>query len=279
MNCMYDTLVLSGGGCKGMIQIGALDYLYFKKNVDIFNIKYFYGTSIGAVVCLLLACDIEPCRVYENFCESCNEFPVNSAKKNLISLDVFLLRIEELIFNSMGYIPSLLQMKTKMGKYLTFTSYCLEDKECVYISYETFPHISCMNAVKMSCAIPYIFDEVKIDNKTYIDGGIADNFPLEIALKWKTVKYKIFEPKKILGILVEDDFYYENTFTSYTINVFMIPIISSNKKALAFAEKMGVPVIKILWKNNPRKMLYPDRRELRTMFTKGQIEVENQLKI
>jgi predicted acylesterase/phospholipase RssA len=46
------------------------------------------------------------------------------------------------------------------------------------ISYLTHPKLSLMTAVQMTCAIPILITPVCFDDKCYIDGGMACNYPL-----------------------------------------------------------------------------------------------------
>ena len=49
----YDSICLSGGGSKGIILLGSLYYFYDKKIINFEKIKYYSGTSIGSLICLL----------------------------------------------------------------------------------------------------------------------------------------------------------------------------------------------------------------------------------
>src|SRR3990170_8230654 len=54
----YNTLVLSGGSIKGCCLLGALQYFYDKGQLS--NITKYVGTSIGAIICYLLAIGYTP---------------------------------------------------------------------------------------------------------------------------------------------------------------------------------------------------------------------------
>ena len=53
----FDTLCLSGGGINGFLYIGALDYLQTNNIIDFTKINNYFGTSIGAMTCFILALD------------------------------------------------------------------------------------------------------------------------------------------------------------------------------------------------------------------------------
>ena len=50
------------------------------------------------------------------------------------------------------------------------------------ISYLTHPELSVVDAALMSCALPILITPVLIDNKCYMDGGVAANYPLKYCI-------------------------------------------------------------------------------------------------
>ena len=57
-NKKYNTLVLSGGGSKGIPMIGALQYLYDHDIIQEFD--SFYGSSVGGILCVLIILGYTP---------------------------------------------------------------------------------------------------------------------------------------------------------------------------------------------------------------------------
>ncbi len=45
-----------------------------------------------------------------------------------------------------------------------------------------------MNSLKLSARIPIIFGPIKYNNDFYIDGGVWNNFPIDIAIKYHKKK-------------------------------------------------------------------------------------------
>ena len=56
----YHTLILSGGGTKGLCILGALQYMQDTKRLECDSIKRFIGTSIGAIISYFLAIGYTP---------------------------------------------------------------------------------------------------------------------------------------------------------------------------------------------------------------------------
>ena len=55
---MFETLVVSGGSTKGILFLGALHFFYLKGSLD--QINSYFGTSVGSIICLLLAVGYHP---------------------------------------------------------------------------------------------------------------------------------------------------------------------------------------------------------------------------
>ena len=66
----YNTLVLSGGGIKGLLILGALQYLYETGKLQKKNIRKYIGTSIGAIINVLLIIGYEPKEIVAHIVKS-----------------------------------------------------------------------------------------------------------------------------------------------------------------------------------------------------------------
>ena len=65
----HDTLVLPGGGIKGLTILGALQYCH--DNFLLTDIVNYVGTSSGSMICYLLAIGYTPVDIITNIC--CNQ--------------------------------------------------------------------------------------------------------------------------------------------------------------------------------------------------------------
>jgi predicted acylesterase/phospholipase RssA len=95
-----------------------------------------------------------------------------------------------------GYLPTLQDLKTKFNKTLICITYNLTDNTSEKLSYDNFPNLPCITAIRMSCNLPLIFENYKYGTKYYIDGGIANHFPINIGDEIGN---------KVLGILLTSD--------------------------------------------------------------------------
>ena len=58
------------------------------------------------------------------------------------------------------------------------SAFCLNSSETVYFSKDTHPDMKVIDAVCMSMAVPFIFSCGTYMDKTYIDGGMKEEYPL-----------------------------------------------------------------------------------------------------
>lgn len=185
-------LVISGGG-PIMIQIlAAIQELEQNDYLNMKSIESIYGTSAGAIIAVLLSLkfdwetlnnyiikrpwqEVFPIKI-QNILDAYTKkgiFDIKTVEKCFkplfdakdISLDITLADFYEL---------------TKIELHLfsfEINEYKIED-----ISYKTYPTLSLMKAIQMTCALPVLVTPVFIDNKCFIDGGLACNYPLNFCL-------------------------------------------------------------------------------------------------
>lgn len=189
-------LVLPGGGGKGAYQIGvmkALEELGIKK-----HIKYISGSSIGSLNSLLfMQGDLDIAReVWENI-SSEKILPVDNF--DLVKKGFFLTLGSKNLSFVKKYIPSALQQGNLSrdglleisNKYLDvskiqesgITSYAscadIETLNPKYFKYNDCDEERIKKIFLATSAIPTIYEPENIDGKLYVDGGVADNVPIQ----------------------------------------------------------------------------------------------------
>ncbi|MHC5200736.1 patatin-like phospholipase family protein [Myroides sp. LJL119] len=158
-------LVLSGGGYKGLVHAGALQFLQEQ------NIKpnILAGTSAGAIVCCLYAIGMSPLEILDFF-KSVNLFRWSHftfSKPGLIDVYAFDKYLNQVFGNQK--IKDL-DIKT----HITATNITL-GKLHVFDS-----QVKITDAILASCAFPGIFSPYKIQDTLYSDGGVLNNFPTDV---------------------------------------------------------------------------------------------------
>ncbi len=178
-----NTLVLSSGGTKGLCFIGALEFLVKYDNLEINKINKFCGTSIGALVSLLLYIINDLDKVKKMFLETnVNELLCDIKIINFIntmgvaSTDKIKDRIKSvLINNGLSENITLQQLKNIYKKDIVFVSTDIISEKIVYITPETFPDMLIIDAVLSSMAIPFVFPPIKYKNFCFVDGALLES--------------------------------------------------------------------------------------------------------
>jgi predicted acylesterase/phospholipase RssA len=221
----YDTLVLAGGSSKGIVTLGALQYAY--DNYLIKNVNKYVGTSSGAMISFLLAIGYTPIEIITYIC--CNQLLEKILHFNIVamingegasSFTNIYESFEKMTIEKIGFLPTFRDLKERFGKTLVFVTYNITENKAEYLSYETYPNLPCLIAIRMSANLPLIFEKYKYGNSYYIDGGVCDNFAIDIGDKIGN---------KILGIVLnsrKEDFSNEPDMNilEYIYKIMFIPV-------------------------------------------------------
>ena len=209
----YTALVLSGGASKGIIQLGFLHNLLIQQIVDFEKINVYVGTSVGSIINFLLSIGYNPVEIL-TFIFS-EHFELKSATNinflNIISNfgiysnEPIFEYISKITEEKIGFIPTLKELYDVFGKEIVCVVHNLScnpyenEKETIYMNYKSHPNLSCIEAIKMSSNIPFVFEKYIYDKNYYVDGGLSDNYPVEYACSQYT-------NKNILGIAVHNSY-------------------------------------------------------------------------
>lgn len=194
----YNSLVLSGGAVRGLTILGALQYAY--DNFLLKNVKFFFGTSVGAIICYLLVIGYTPIEMIVYLCT--NQLMEKMQSFNIVamiqgrgasSFNYLTEHLEKMTIAKIGFLPTMEDLYTKYGKTLVCTTHNITESRTEYIRYETHPKVPCLTAIRMSANLPLVFERFKYGHSIYVDGGISDNFPIQMADK---------PGNKVLGILL-----------------------------------------------------------------------------
>lgn len=209
-------LVLSGGGAKGIAHAGVIQAL---EDNDI-PIDYVTGTSMGAIMGGLYVTGHTPAEMME-LLES-KEFGYWSTGRINPDLTYF--------FASEAATPSLLTVPVKLGKskstkpeppqslinplpmsyafvelFEAYSAQCGRDFNRLMVPFrcvasnplenrkEVMRGGSLADAIRSSMSFPLVFQAIDVDGHLLYDGGIYDNFPVDVMLK-------DFAPSVIIGV-------------------------------------------------------------------------------
>ena len=221
----FEKVVLSGGGIKGLMELGAIHYFYENGLYDPEKVHTYAGASIGSVISLLLICGYAPMEIFTRMYTSEKFFDLGSGQSiwniiehtGLFPISVFSEKIRELIEEKMGSVPTLGQLKKLTGKTLIAVVTNVTEMRVEYFSPENHPELSSLDAVKMSCNLPLIFQKIMYHGSYYVDGGLLDGFPINQVDDCHT---------PILGVVVSgtDCSLKETNFIGYLYRLINLPI-------------------------------------------------------
>lgn len=168
--CMIDTpvhFILSGGGARGFAHLGVIKAC---QEIGIQPASY-SGTSAGALVGALLAAGYSPDYILEFILKQGLSTYLRFAfnRMGLFSMERVEKILQELIphdcFENLQTPLSVCATNLSHGKSTYF---------------QTGPLI---RPILASCCIPGIFEPIVIDGKSYVDGGVLNNLPVEPTLE------------------------------------------------------------------------------------------------
>ena len=182
-NDTIETLVVSGGGMKGVASLGAVSAL--RKMGSLRSVKTVVGTSAGALVAAAFATDRADARLLDELCRS-----------SRLRADIELHRVLSTFGLDTGanldaWIGVVLggrrytfrQLYRERGVRLVVCATNVSTRRAVYFSPESTPEMDVGLSLRMSCSIPLYFAAVPHDGELYVDGAVSDNFPLEWAAR------------------------------------------------------------------------------------------------
>lgn len=181
-------LVISGGGLKGFAGLGSLKCLL--DNYVINNCDTLAGSSVGAVICFLYNIGYGPKDIYDvleqidftkliKYIEPENLlldpcFGISSPEPIIYSIHKFMKNKN--INNKITFLQLYEMTKTN----LIITGTCLNDITIKYFSHSTTPDMQILKALRISISIPFIFRPYQYDGKLWVDGGVMNNFPIDL---------------------------------------------------------------------------------------------------
>lgn len=209
-NYNITNLVLSGGGLKGISTIGALKIFNDNKILD--DITTIAGTSVGALIAGLYCIGYS----FDEICKLIMKLDIeNIICPNPVNiLDYYALDTGE----RFEYVLTKIIESKKLKKTISLkevyeikkinliiTGACLNDGQIYYFSHINNPDMPLITCIRISASIPIIFKPVTYCGKTYVDGGIIDNYPMHLFKN---------DMSRTLGIYVQDSIEYKNEINS-----------------------------------------------------------------
>lgn len=192
----YDYLVFSGGSIKGIAFLGALQVLLEYKIITS-NMKGYAGTSAGSIIASLLSIgltydeiqkymfDIDISKIPDDkigFIRDTENFIKNYGVCKGNYLYKYLGNIIKTKCGNKDY--TIRQLYDDTGVKLVIPVTDVNKKETVYLhphnSVDAYKNIPIRLAVRMSTSVPFLFEPIKYNNSLFVDGGVIDNYPINV---------------------------------------------------------------------------------------------------
>ncbi len=187
---MYKTLVISGGSIRGVSALGALHELRTKNSNLLSSIENYVGVSVGSLIVTLLVMGMTEDVIFEEFID------VDVGKMLNISLMSFMnemglddgkkmMNFVQEKFTKLGFSPviTLEQLHRITNKDLNILAVNIDKSTEHIFSHRSDPKCMVIDAVRMSCGIPFYFTTWTYNGDRFVDGAAMNNFPLSYATK------------------------------------------------------------------------------------------------
>ncbi|MEY4433337.1 MAG: family protein RssA [Bacteroidota bacterium] len=231
-------LVLSGGGAKGFAHIGVLKVI---EEAGV-KIDYIGGTSMGAVVGGLYASGYNATQIDSifqntNFDELLNDFIPRSSKsfyekRNdesyalVLPFNKFRIGIPEALSKGL-YNFNLLSRLTKNVRHVKDFNQLPIPFLCIGTNIETGKQVllnkgNLAQAMLASAAFPSLFSPIEIEGELLVDGGVANNYPIQ--------EVRNLGADLIIGVDVQDGLLDRNQLKNATKILVQITNLQSIRK-------------------------------------------------
>jgi len=244
MKLNFNELILSSGGSRGIIFIGAL--IKLNEFYPINNFKYYTGSSVGSIILTLLNIGYELQEIKEIMLnlelQNFQEFKI----KNLLSNSGFddgnkLDKLLQAIFECKNISKNItfLELFNKTGIVLTLNTTNITTGLVEYNNYLTTPNLNLLKAIRMSSNIPIVFTPISYNNYLYVDGALLDPYPFDFNKNTNKLglyivdddEYNFFSDKNVVFINEKEN------FLNYFMNILKVLYTNYLKKNYKIKKK------------------------------------------
>ena len=280
---MITHLAISGGGSSGIKFAGSLKYL--EETNQLCNIKTILGTSIGAIIAVLLSYSTVD-SIINNIKYLQGSFDIDDINLNnflvnygFLSKTKIIETIETILKIQFDHIPTFHELFKLSKKEVIITSFNLNEGKVVYFSYKTHPNMCISKAMSLSINVPFVFEKEVFDNDLYVDAGLMSN-----NLSWEY--FSNISSKNKLGIYL----YIETKptiITDITLSEYILKICKTfceqsminYEKSICLSDE-NIFIIKEEFNqfNASDKLSLPSDKEIYEMLRHGYNEIQSYLK-
>lgn len=188
MDKKYKNVIFSGGSIRGLSYIGCLKSLEEQGILE--GLTTFAGVSIGSIMATLIYLGFSSKELYQlimaikldelknidfdNIMDFFTNFGVDNGEK--------FKKFIEICIRKRGFKHDInfQEAQNIIKKKLIIVGSCLNTQSADYFSYETTPKMKIVDAIMASISIPFYFTMKTYGEFSYGDGGLIDNFPIQL---------------------------------------------------------------------------------------------------
>lgn len=181
-------LVISGGGPRGIAVLGSLHYCY--ENGGLRKVTEYWGTSMGSIIILLLSIGYTPFEIFHKLYTLDTLAPPEMLNNHNILEETAFCPVEllgnsvrEMIREKVGENsnPTFLELYTRFDNKIHIIGSNASKMKGECFSVDTNPFMSVIDAIEISCDLPFIFNKKVYNGDVYVDGGLINNYPIDLA--------------------------------------------------------------------------------------------------
>lgn len=199
-------IVLCGGGPNCFSQLVMIHSLINHDIIKYDTIEKIYATSGGTIVGTLIALKIPLNEVIDYIIErpwnktiklEMNMILNFHEKKGLYNYElIYKILYPIFLSNDISVDITLKDIYDEFKIELRMITTELESFDMIELSYQNYPNLKVIDAITMSCSCPPLFCPFQYENKHYIDGGVCNNYPIDL------MKRDIDPDESILSIII-----------------------------------------------------------------------------
>jgi predicted acylesterase/phospholipase RssA len=226
---IYDAIVFSSGGARGIAHLGALAEL--EPRYDMSQTRLFIGTSAGAIAACIACLGL---RARDVFDACVVPFKYEKQFKLHLLTQAYGLdkgeSLEKFIASIVPHDLTFRDVYRDTGNVLSMIGTDITTSSMAVFDPVRTPDMTLRHALRISCSIPFLFTAVEHEGHIYVDGALTSAFPVSVAVD-------VYGCKDILGINFEE---YSSTVsgTSMTFEEYISTIVDtvvySNSKHRSF---------------------------------------------
>jgi len=189
---MIKELCIGSGGEKIPALMGGA--LALRDNGLLKELETIAGSSAGAIVATLALTGVTCGEVVHGMYILANvvwDFDISSlfTRFGVIAGHTVFVKLEDFICEHTG-LPkgfTFSQLHAKYPVRLVITGYNVTNSKTDYFDYASYPNMCVIDALRISCSIPFLFQSCMYNDCMYVDGGCVDGIPLSCVGEGATV--------------------------------------------------------------------------------------------